>query len=55
MVNYDVWDKLEKLEMALGAYGTLEELAKALGTITLEENLDYIIRVHDIDLDDYSL
>lgn len=53
MADFNVWDKLDKLEVAWGAYGTLEALAKALDPEMLEERLDYIVRCYDIDLDDY--
>ena len=41
---------LEYLEVILGSETLLQELANALDNDTLEENLEYIARMHDIDL-----
>ena len=41
---------LEYLEMILGSETLLQELANALSNDALKENLEYIARMHDIDL-----
>ena len=42
---------LEYLEMILGSEMLLQELASALNNDTLKESLEYIARMHDIDLE----
>lgn len=43
-------EKLELLKEVLGAEATLEEICRAIGILEAEDILDYIMRLHDLDI-----
>lgn len=46
------WDKFETMLDELGAENLLNELANALSDNELSENMDYIARCYDIELEE---
>lgn len=46
----DAWNKFEYMVEVMGAENLLDELAKALSTDELMENLEYIARNNDIEI-----
>lgn len=50
MEHEDVWDIFEEMKELLGAEELVNELAQALSTDELEENLRFIDKNHDLGL-----
>lgn len=50
MEHEDVWDIFEEMKEMLGAEELVNELAQALSTDELEENLRFIDKNHDLGL-----
>lgn len=50
MEHKDVWDIFEEMKEMLGAEELVNELAQALSTDELEENLRFIDKNHDLGL-----
>lgn len=50
MEHEDVWDIFEEMKEILGAEELVNELAQALSTDELEENLRFIDKNHDLGL-----
>ena len=50
MEHEDVWDIFEEMKEMLGAEELVNELAQALSTDELEENLRFIDKKHDLGL-----
>jgi hypothetical protein len=50
MESSDVWDIFEEMKELLGEEELLNELAQALSTDELEENLRWIDKNHDLGL-----
>lgn len=47
-----IWTSFDRLREELGAEELLDSLARAMGTDELEENLKYIARMYDINLNE---